>query len=231
MKVFNIFVLFSILCIALAWGICSAGTVKVAQEQFHESYTNEVSISGSVKAGVMFESMSNRILPDHLYIDIGDAPNSLLKVKMISMDGRYEAEFDYQVEKGISGLTRFSLPTKLKDVISQYFPDQLAVLASLNPGGGLKKSMFVPASWGMPKSKMMKIYLNSGASETSLKLYLVGGGSKKERCKLIQAGTPTAYDTQCVIENIEEYDMYRTKVIRKNYNNYFKPVKLRIKSH
>lgn len=204
-----------------------ARDVKLVSNQFQESYINEVQISGAVRAGVMFDSKIQHVAPQELYIDLGDNDGAMLSVKMISIDGRYEAGFDYLLGSGVTGLTRFDIPTKMANILSRFSPGQLAVLARLKYKDRAKP-IIVPATWGKPESKEIRIFLNSGVSQTLLKLYHKGGGSQKLVCKKIDTTTGTAYDTECVVEDYTPFDMKKTKIIRKNFDSFFKPLKLNI---
>ena len=217
--------LFSIFIIPVC---CLAGDVELLPGQFQESYISEVNISGSVRAGVMYESNRQVAGPDALHIYLGDMNPSILQVKITSIDGRYEADFIYPVNNGETGITKFRLPTKMEDIISHYPPDQLAVLARLKKTGLSSKGKIIPATWGKPGSNNLKIFLNSGVSTTLLKLYRTDGSTKKIVCRKIDTDNVTAYDTECIVNDSGRYEMSRTKVIRKNFDSYFKPVKLNI---
>ncbi|MBU1171444.1 MAG: hypothetical protein KKD44_17970 [Proteobacteria bacterium] len=216
---------FSLACLQ---SVCLAGMVDLDSKQFHESYVKEVKISGSVRAGVMFQSHLMKIEPRDLYINIGETLGTDLDVKMISIDGRYEAEFSYQVKENSTGLTRFNIPTQMAHIVSQYPPDHLAVLARLKGNDTHKKDVVVPATWGKPQSKNITILLNSGVSNTHLKLYRPDGTSEKLACHKIDAGTTTAYDTECLVEDFSQYDLNKTKIIRKNFDSFYKPIHLSI---
>lgn len=218
-------VLFSIIILP---AYCMAGDVELLPGQFQESYIKEVNISGSVRAGVMFESKSEVAGPEDLHIYLSDKNPSILEVKMISIDGRYEADFNYPVKNEETGITKFKLPTKMAHIISHYPPDQLAVLARLKKPENSSKGEIVPATWGKPESKNLKIFLNSGVSTTLLKLYRTDGSTEKIVCKKIDADNVTAYDTECRVNEAGQYEMSKTKIIRKNFDSYFKPVKLNI---
>lgn len=209
--------------------VCDAGTVVLVKEQFKETYTNEVKISGAVRAGVMHASSIPAVVPEALYINLGSNSGSRLEVNIISFDGRYEAKFNYLVEKGVTGLTRFKLPTRLTKVISSYAPRQLAVLAKLKTNGNDKRGAIIPATWGIPNPEHLTVLLNSGVSKTLLKLYRPGGGKENLECRKFIGGGATAYDTECVVENYKQYNMAKTKIIRKNFDSFFKPIKLKIK--
>lgn len=203
-----------------------AGTIHLPKQNFHESYVNEVNISGAVRAGVMFESNARKVNLENLFIDVGDHSDLELEVKLISICGRYEAKFKYKLDKTTRGWTRFNLPTDMANIISGFNPEQLVVLAKIR--GGSSKSIIVPASWGKPATNRLKVFLNSGVSSTTLKLYGSNGNSDKIKCREIKNKTNIAYDTVCSVKDIGQYRMSKTKIIRRNYDNFFKPVRLPI---
>ena len=218
-----------ILSVSTMFNTVNAETIQITNDhQFSESFSENVSISGSVRVGVMYSSSSRYVTPDSLYIDIGLKSDQILCVKMLSVDGQYEADFAYPLAGNISGRIHFELPTRFQDVVATYTPDQLAVLAEIKSvckGGG---GRIVPASWGEPIPGDVKVYLNSGVNKTFLKLYKANGSSDKISCSPIQSGKSTAYDTVCIIPGAGSYNLERTKIIRINFGNYSKPVKLKI---
>lgn len=229
MRSYPFIILCSVLAVLSFAQQCVAGTVILVKEQFKESYSNEVKISGAVRAGVMHQSTIPSVIPEALYINLGSNSGSQLEVNIISFDGRYEASFNYLVEKGVSGLTRFKLPTRMTKVISKYAPRQLAVLAKLKINSQDKRGAFIPATWGMPNPDHITVLLNSGVSKTLLKLYRPNGSKKNLECRKITGEGATAYDTECAVENHKQYDMAKTRIIRKNFDNFFKPIKLKIR--
>ena len=208
----------------------SAETIQLDKLQFRESFAENVNISGSVRAGVMYRSNLPNATPDSLYIDIGSKSNQILCARILSVDGKYGADIDYQLTGNRSGFTQFQLPTIMHDVVTSYTPNQLAVLAEIKPRCKSRKGHIVPASWGKPlvTSGIVKVFLNSGANNTFLKLYKHGGGSKKLSCNPIEAERNTAYDTECSIKNVEIYDLGKTKIIRTNFGNHSRPLRLQI---
>jgi len=205
-----------------------ANTIRLDQNQFREFFTEDVNISGSVRTGVMYQSSSQFVKPDALFIDIGTKLNQMLCVKMISVDGRYGANFQYEITGKIRGVTRFQLPTQLHEIVTGYTPEQIAVLAEIKPACKGKSKHIVPASWDKPENDSINVFLNSGGSTTYLKLYLLEGGSKKSPCQPIKADRGTAYDKECQITDPQRYELSKTKIIRTNFDSYFKPLKLKI---
>lgn len=210
--------------------VANAETILLDEKNhFRESYAENVNISGSVRVGVMYGSSELKVTPDSLYINIGLMVDQMLCVKMLSVDGQYGADFSYQLTGNVSGRNRFQIPTKLRDVLTGYAPDQLVVLAEIKSKCKGRSGVIVPALWGgQTQDTVVKVYLNSGVSKTVLKLYKNEGGSKKLECGSIKAVINTAYDTECSIVNISSYNLEKTKIIRTHFGNYSKPVKLKI---
>jgi hypothetical protein len=206
-----------------------AEAIKLNQSQFWESYSQSVNISGSVRAGVMYDSPADHVIPDLLYLDISTKSDQLLCVSMVSVDGQYGAKFTYQLSDKIHGLTPFQLPTKLREVMIAYTPEQIAVLSEIKPVCKGKSGHIIPASWGKPSVNTVKVYLNSGISRTTLKLYKFSGGKIKLKCLPMQSDkNNTAYDTECIITNAGDYDLSKTKILRSNFGNHSRPIKLNI---
>jgi hypothetical protein len=207
-----------------------AGPIPIEEAQFQESYNDSVNISGSVRAGVMYMAGAEKVLPDSLFLDLLPESDKLLCVSMISVDGRYGAEFSHKLSSDLTGLTQFQLPTEMHDVLTRYKPDQVAVLAEIKPACNDKGERIVPAAWGRPPadSSVIKVFLNSGAEKTYLKMYKKENGSDKLKCKSVRSETKTAYDTECTINEPQKYLLENTKVLRRNFGDYGKSVKLKI---
>ena len=207
-----------------------ADTIQLDKTQFHESFTRNVNISGSVRAGVMYNSSWSKVQLDSLYIDIGSesVPDKMLCVRLLSVDGQYGADFTYKLTGKLTGLNNFKFPTTFQDEVSQYTPDQLAVLAEIKSACKGRTGSIVPALWSSKKNEDIKVYLNSGVSKTFLKLYKRKGGSTKVSCMPVKAERNTAFDTQCHISNIDDYKLEKTKVLRTHFGNHSRPIKLPI---
>lgn len=217
-----------LLSILVVLNAVNAETIQLDINQFSESFSKKVNVSGSVRAGVMYSSSAEYVMPNSLYIDIGSKTDQLLCVKMLSVDGQYGADFTYKLTGKISGNTEFQLPTKLQNVVTSYAPNQLAVLAEIKPVCKKKGGYIVPASWGKPILDTVKVYLNSGVNTTFLKLYKIDGSSQKVLCTPVKNERNTAYDTECNIEDVSSYNLEETKILRKNYGNHSRPIELRI---
>jgi len=205
-----------------------ADPVQLSKNDFHERYIENVNISGSIRAGVMFQSAASQVKPEELFVDIGTNPGATLCVRIISIDGQYEADFEYPIKKENQGLIQFTLPTSKGDVVASYAPDHLAVLAEVKKDCSQKKARFAPAAWGRPDNNTVKVFLNSGVEKTLLKIKNKEGKYIKLNCSKMQYEKLTAYDVECVISNAAEYDLSTTKVLRKNFDNFIKPIKLDI---
>jgi len=207
-----------------------ADTIQLDKTQFHESFTRNVNISGSVRAGVMYGSSLSKVQPDSLYIDIGSKviSDKLLCVKLLSVDGQYGADFTYKLAGKLKGLNNFKFPTTYIDEVSQYAPDHLAVLAEIKPACKGRSGNIVPALWSDKKDDVIKVYLNSGVSNTFLKLYKNDGGSKKVSCQAVKAEKNTAFDTQCDIRDSSSFKLEKTKILRSHFGSHSRPIKLPI---
>lgn len=203
--------------------------IKLDQNQFREFYSQSVKISGSVRTGVMYDSPADHVVPELLYIDIPTKSDQFLCVNMVSVDGQYGAKFTYQLSKNIHGLTPFELPTEKEGVMMAYTPTQLAVLAEIKPTCKGKSGHIVPASWGVPHSDTVKVYLNSGISKTTLILINLSGEKDKFPCHPFKSDkNNTAYDTECIIDRAGKFDLSKSKILRRNFGNRFRPIKLNI---
>jgi len=225
-------ILYSIITIFLSSVAANAGPIEIEFNQFHEYFTESVNISGSMRAGVMYESETSRAAPDSLQVDLTNAIGSVLCVTLLSVDGKYGADFSYTLTGETKGRTAFKLPTEKQEIITSYSPEQLAIFAQVKPVCKGAKGVVVPAFWGnSANSNVLNVYLNSAANSTFLMLYGASGdaGDKgKILCKRIDADDNTAYNTQCTINDIQKYNLEKTVIIRSNFGKAYRPVKLKI---
>ena len=94
----------------LLFSSAGAGPVQLNKNDFHERYIENVNISGSIRAGVMFQSAASQVKPSELFVDIGTNPGATLCVRIISIDGHYEADFEYPIKKENQGLIQHLIP-------------------------------------------------------------------------------------------------------------------------
>lgn len=214
----------------------NAEPIKLNENQFHESLAEKVKISGSVRAGVMYASDSTRVLPNALYVAVGKEYDKMLCVKILSVDGQYGASIKFTLKGAIEDdPAQFELPTAHQDIVTSYMPEQIAVLAQIKPvkdNCNGKSGRIVPAAWGKHNNDIIKVFLNSSANKTSLKLKKINKDgskqSKKVLCRPVKSKNNTAYNTECSIENIGDFDLTKTKVLRSNFGSISKPIKLEV---
>ena len=207
---------------------CYADSITVSSNELSESYTEEVKVSGEVRAGLMISAASTKVRPDSLYIDLGDGSYENICVIMRSIDGKYESRFSKQLSKDLSGLTQFILESEYQNIFSNYSPDTIAILVNTSSKCKGKLVGALPAVWGKPADNSLKVFLNSGLYQTKLKLYKPDGTKEKIPCTQIENDKKVAYDTQCQIISPEIYDLTKTKILRKNFGNVLKPIALPI---
>lgn len=175
--------------------------IVLTPNQFQESYLEQVTVSGGIRAGFMQQSNLDRIDLQNLRIHLLRAveqPKNMLCVNMVSRDGRYAASWQYVLGPQPAGELLVSIPSKYHEQISSYAANALVVLAAISgqdcASGELLQ--YAPASWGPANGNPYVLYVNSGNTDTAIG---IPGMTTREGCTRINADSTIAYDTACVI--------------------------------
>ncbi|MFC1520329.1 hypothetical protein ACFL6Z_11525 [Pseudomonadota bacterium] len=120
----------------------------------------------------------------------------------MSRDGTYSSLNQYkpQVETN-SGFQSAEYPTEYLDLLAGFDEQDLAVLSY--PGqceGNLVNQVYVSARGEVSDDNdEVTIFVSSGRSDVFLKLPNTKSGAETLRCKRIQHGKRTGYDTLCLV--------------------------------
>ncbi len=203
-----------------------------------ESFDPNVTVSGQVRAGVMYKNASDgRIaLPlEYIYIDLGpkeNEENAEICGNVISADGNYEASFstDKLDQKHGKVPIKF-IDSKYKD-LGEYLYEEVTILAYEGSNNCKRIERIFPASWTESEKKKLAVYLNAGQFTTKLLLppKVKGRSSSSVPCSKIKGDRQVAYDTVCEFEldAHSEFKLMDTKIRRSNGVNFAKPIRLPI---
>lgn len=175
--------------------------IVLAPNQFQESYLEQVTVSGGIRAGLMQQSNLDHIDMENLHIHLlrpVEQPKNMLCVNMVSRDGRYAASWQYMLGPQPAGELLVSIPSKYQEQISNYAADALVVLAAISGQDCVSGELlqYAPASWGPANGNPYVLYVNSGNTDTAIG---VPGMATRGGCTRINADSTIAYDTACVI--------------------------------
>lgn len=204
-----------------------------------EKYDENVTVSGEVRAGVMYQqTLADPIPlpPWTVFVDLGGGlpRKASLCGKLISADGVYEASFQFDPGPNmkLSGITSFKLESEHENKLSSYQVGEISVFTYEGSRECRKISNILPSSWSSHITEDINIYLNARQYDTYLLAY-----KKDERkpnfisCHAISAKQRVAYDTVCTIKQINAYDLSRTRIRRSNGDSYAPIIKLPISSN
>jgi len=194
--------------------------IVLSENQFKESFLDNVTVSGGIRAGFMYKSSLERVDAHQLYIHLRrdlDDPRDTLCVNMVSRDGRYTASWQYAIGSQPAGAINIDLPSKYQEQMASYPPDALVALAAIAKQGCAAPDLqYIPASWGEAAQTDVILYVNSGNADTVIG---IPGRTERIPCAKITAGSTVAYDTQCVI-NKEVLDQPKSIfLVRTSFGN------------
>ncbi len=222
----NKFMMAAILCALCSFaqiGYAENAELRIEADSFKEQYVEKVNVSGSIKAGAIALPTDQVAEIESLWIDIPETDLKMVCVSIVSVDGRYEAEFSHNIEDGQSGKTKVIIPTRYEDVMKSYAPADLAVRAQIKENCK-KVGRDIFASWQPDFGEDMMFFVNSEAMNDVLRLKTKGGETKSFRCIENDSDRPVAYNKGCLIKGYKDYDLSKVMIIRKNFSSYLDPV-------
>lgn len=209
--------------------------VRLGGDNLRERVTSQVPISGGVRVGLMVETgkpasdteIFTAFLPKL-------SEGRWLCLEFLSIDGRYEASGELSLRPEQTGKPVIvELDSNYRDVLDEYAPRDVAIIAALKENcGSAKTKSFVVSQWGdvthiEGKSKYDKIHvlLNSNRADMYLR-FLRGKDRKKLSCTPIDGKTRTAFDVVCEIPLSRMLDLRNTKIGGRRGTTGIKPLEL-----
>jgi hypothetical protein len=188
--------------VALVFGAiglnAESAKLKLSKEIFSEQYSSNVPVSGRVIAGLMLsQSQSANIFS----IYMPKSEKKFFCLRVLSRDGTYSSTNQYLLESNTTGdFLQADYPTKYADLLSKYSETELAVLAYTGKCEANKVTDILVSTRGsQADSKDAMILVSSGRSDVFLNIPLKVGGKKTIKCKRIEDGKRTGYDTSCKV--------------------------------
>lgn len=186
-----------------------------------EKIIKKINVSGKPLSGIMFNTLAKKIQLNNVYIWVGNKAKKFICVKMRSIDGTYEASFDYARQKGDIGKLKFDIKSKHRDYLSKYNPEQLVILASTkeNCTEKDKKNNYIITAWGENITTSVVAYFMRNGDNVDVKLKIKQRSMKPKafECELLNESKIVAYDTKCAFTIKKQYDLSSTIIkISKN---------------
>jgi len=188
-----------ILLISLNAKAAKEPSLKLIDSQFSEKYSTNVPVSGRVLAGLAINS--DQLSGLSIFIPTSN-DNEQICMRVLSRDGTYSSLNQYLVPKSLpSGFQSVEYPSDFMDVITGFSKSDLAVLAY--PGqckGNPVNQLYLAARGVAKRGDTATIFVSSGRSEVFLRVLNKNETSGMTRCKRIQQGKRTGYDTLCHVD-------------------------------
>ena len=118
---------------------------------FKESLTESVDVSGGVLVSYQFEGNLSNPQTDSLYIAVPKL-ESQVKIKILSIDGQYSANFTLSLSGEKSKWMKIAIPSKYQKRLATYDAKDLAVYAYHEVPSKRRKKLWnvLPTAWGVP---------------------------------------------------------------------------------
>lgn len=176
--------------------------IELAQEDFSETVSETSKVSGDIVMGVMLTGDAPSGMPPTIVTGIADqwsgsAEASPVCVRLVSKDGRYEAENTYLVGAGFKGK---NAPFPYLGIYADFLESRAAVVLVTSGRCGERSVSAIPALWKAPdgmRPDTLQVYLNTAGNPASV---AVGRGDTFfEPCTDISELTGLKYTTRCTI--------------------------------
>lgn len=163
-----------------------------------ERYAPAAEISGTPLVGLVAAGQVDPALRRIMARIPADWVGETVCARMVSSDGRYEAEREYSVPAGWqSGLANLDFPTRYGEQLAEFGAQELGVLVTRGScGNQADERQIVPAGWNLTnQSDSAALMVNSfRADETYL---IVAALGLDISCQPVASSRRTAFDTIC----------------------------------
>ena len=173
---------------------------ELKHRPFNESFQDEAPVSGRVVAGVLVTDATAanalNLAPPSF------AAGKSICVQVMSRDGRYWAENTFQLPENIDAMpVRLEYPSRHRDFLQQLDFGELAILSSAGECGEVDDEVLYLAGPGTTRGKAgVSVFVNSGRADTYIAVGNVPELRRPARCRQIEQGRRTGFDTVCQID-------------------------------
>jgi hypothetical protein len=210
-------------------------TLKSAE--LHETFVDEVPVSGQVVVGIGLAPEHEAGHRDQLAVFLPEdaAADENICVQAISRDGRYWSKNVFVLpDLSSAAYVTLDYPTKHLAEITALDPDDFAVLASAGECRRVLDGEMFIADWRPmddAKPDRVKVFVNSSRSDTFISARTQDGKRfQRSRCRRLQAGRRTGYDTICELNlSASPGGDIRIEILRRKYDRSLPPVGFNLK--
>jgi hypothetical protein len=207
--------------------------IPIVAGSWKETYNEKTTTSSAIYRGTIIGNEKKQVDPNSLVVYLPSTQNSMLCVKISSIDARYYARAKYRITGYNAGIYRIEMPTTNHDVLSKYTADKICVLAELKISCERPERIsFIPISWGRPTNeKKITIQLNARGYKSNLVIPNSRGGndSRTMECNLIESHlSKISFDTLCTFEIEDLNSLCEIYLMLHKYGSWRKPEQLEI---
>jgi hypothetical protein len=220
--------------LVLAAGFISA---DLDGKKLLETHDPEVKVSGNIIVGVMVSSAYQGLLKDQLGIQLPDAGDKTVCLKVTSRDGAYMSENNYNVKAPTPTIVYLPYQSGLHDVVVDYTSQQDSIAITTMEGKCHQPTTtdyFLPTILNKENATLedgnLSIYINGfDATDVSYKI-IESGTEDLFDCDYIEEGKHTAYNFTCDISRHElpSSGPATIEISREVYGRELVPVRFRL---
>ncbi len=169
-------------------------------DSFREDYSSDVNVSGGILTAFQYGSSTSLARFDSLFVAKDKSINNL-NVRVLSIDGKYSAEFALEFTSNDNTWVQIVIPTKYQEKIAKYKPEDISVYAFKEELSKRRKKAHIifPTSWGKPDISKQKFYLNSAGDFAKFAYFDIQNGKTVTFCEPISNEIKTAFNYECEI--------------------------------
>lgn len=199
---------------------------ELKNRPFQESFEDEAPVSGRVVAGVLItDAAADKALN---LVPPAFAAGKSICVQVMSRDGRYWSENTFQLpEKIDTSPVRLEYPSRHQDFLRQLQFGELAILSSAGECGEVDDKVLYLAGPDAAQGRTgISVFVNSGRADTYIAVRNVPELRRPARCRQIEQGRRTGFDTLCRID-LERIDnapeSVDVRILRRRYERMLPP--------
>lgn len=201
---------------ALAQSLRPVGAVQ-------ETFQKRIPVGGRIVVSVSAVDPPGRVDPRSLWALIPVDPGRVLCVNLLSADGRYQAQVEYDLAGVAPGPHRLEFPTKYAPELSGFSTADFGVLAmgvddcNSFDGSQVETPKVAVTLWSVPRS-LDFIVVKVQTGQTSAVLYVEGARTGPIACHATRALSTAAFDAECVIA-VSMAGMLRLRIERWHFQD------------
>lgn len=189
--------------------------INVDEDMVVESYTSTVKVSGVYLMGAQYPGKPNF---DSLYVKIPKSNESVLCVKLSSVDGNYKALLTYSLNGDEIGWEKINFSSKFEGEIAKLKYNEVAVLSSIGSGCMAGSSKIIMSSWASDPSKVTPIFLvRSDARRDDVYSPSIDQEKFSTRCEEIDSQKKVTYDKSCELKGFNFSELNKFEFKRKHF--------------